>query len=272
MKTFGTSLKDFQVRAADSAFRVLDECLQLIRVTRASDDAEINRNQAVAKRGHLLFEAPTGIGKTLMTGTTVEKLSVKHKIIWLWFAPYKGVIEQTIGAIKDEHKALRPKSVQTGRAVSDLRSGDVFITTWASLAVENAQARHARKDSESQCSIDNLIIYAKSNGFSVGVVVDEAHHSFKPDSQAHQFYKNIIRPELTLMVTATPNDKDIKKFTDAQQIEHLHRVVISRGKGVEAGLLKKGVKVGFFKPAQGYELFVDLRRAALKWSRNAPSP
>ena len=76
--------KDFQVRAVDSAFRVLDECLQLIRDTRTSDEAEINRNQA------------------------------------------------------------------------------------------------------------------------------------------------IIRPELTLMVTATPNDKDIKKFTDAQQIEHLHRVVISR--------------------------------------------
>ena len=265
MKTFGTSLKGFQTKAVDSAVRVMDACLEMIKETRHGEFAEANRNTAVGKLGHILFEAPTGIGKTMMTGTTVEKISVKHKVIWFWFAPYKGVIDQTISAIKEEHKALRPKSVQKNRAAADLRSGDVFVTTWAALAVENADARNARKSSESQLSIDELISYAKSNGFTVGVVIDEAHHSFRAGTQAHYFYQKVIDPDLTIMVTATPNDKDIDAFTGANNIDTLNRVVISRDKGVNAGLLKRGVKVGIFRPTQGYERFVDLKKAALQY-------
>lgn len=265
MKTQRTSLKRFQNDAVNNAKDILGRALTLVEKCRGTIKEQASRHTAISNYGYVLFEAPTGIGKTLMTGTTVEELSLKHKVIWFWFAPFKGVINQTINAIKDEHNGLRPKKPQLDRLSEDLRSGDVFVCTWASLAVDNADTREARKSTETLDSIDRLIDYARANRFSIGVVIDEAHHSFKQQSQAYKFYREVLNPEVTLMATATPNDRDIEKFKDENRIEHLHRITISRRQGVDAGLLKRGVKVGVFKADHGYEKFVDLRLAAFRY-------
>ena len=265
MKTQRTSLKRFQNDAVNNAKDILGKALTLVEKCRGTVQEEASRHVAISNYGYVLFEAPTGIGKTLMTGATVEELSLKHKMIWFWFAPFKGVINQTINAIKGEHNGLRPKKPQLDRISEDLKSGDVFVCTWASLAVDNADTREARKNTETLDSIDRLIAYARANHFSIGVVIDEAHHSFKQQSQAFKFYREILKPEVTLMATATPNDKDIEKFKDENRIEHLHRITISRHQGVDAGLLKRGVKVGVFKADHGFEKFVDLRLAAFRY-------
>lgn len=265
MKTQRTSLKRFQADAVDNAKDILGRALTLVEKCRGTVREEASRHVAISNYGYVLFEAPTGIGKTLMTGTTVEELSLKHNVVWFWFAPFKGVINQTINAIKSEHNGLRPKKPQLDRISEDLKSGDVFVCTWASLAVDNADTREARKNTETLDSIDRLIAYARANHFSIGVVIDEAHHSFKQQSQAFKFYREVLNPEVTLMATATPNDKDIEKFKDENRIEHLHRITISRRQGVDAGLLKRGVKVGVFKADHGFEKFVDLRLAAFRY-------
>ena len=202
MSDRGTVLKLFQKEAVNSAVEVLGRCLDLVHQSRGSSLEEQNRRIAISNYGNVLFEAPTGVGKTLMAGATVEELSVKQsKIIWFWFAPFSGVIEQTIRVIQVEHKGLRPKEPKTGRYAADLRSGDVFVTTWSSLAVSNKDSRIARQSDEAKLSIDALIEYAKAIGFSIGVVIDEAHHSFRGQSQAYKFYRDVLSPDVTILVT-----------------------------------------------------------------------
>lgn len=266
MSHHGTVLKSFQTDAVNSAVNVLENCLDLIRQSRGTPLEDQNRRTAMSNYGNVLFEAPTGVGKTLMAGTTVEKLSVKqNKIIWFWFAPFSGVIDQTIRVIQAEHKGLRPKEPKTGRFAGDLRSGDVFVTTWSSLAVSNKESRVARQSDESKLSIDALIEYAKASDFSIGVVIDEAHHSFRGQSQAYKFYRDVLSPDVTILVTATPRDKDITRFELENDIKNLNRISVSRKEGVDAKLLKRGVKVGVFKTQEGFENFVDMQLTALRY-------
>src|ERR1039457_2108236 len=138
----------FQQDAIDNAFNILSSCLNDLKKVQNTQNEEVSRQLIIANHGCLLFEAPTGIGKTLMAGNTVERLSVNHKIIWFWFAPFSGLIDQTAKAIKSEFKKLRTKDPAEDRDVELLASGDIFITTWASVAVVNASSRKIRKESE----------------------------------------------------------------------------------------------------------------------------
>lgn len=260
----------FQQDAINSATGVLSSCLtELVKVRGTAQEAS-SKQLIIAHRGALLFEAPTGTGKTLMAGNTVERLSLSHKVIWFWFAPFAGVIEQTSKSIRQEFKNLRVKDPSADRDITTLASGDVFVTTWASVAVVNTESRKIRKDSELQLSLDEMIVQARVLGFHIGVVVDESHHSFRGQSQASSFYQDILSPDITILATATPKDKDIEDFVTRNNIKHLNRISVSRKKAVEAGLIKKGVKVAVFKaPQAGVEELVNFRQTALKYAVRA---
>ncbi|MBD8496161.1 DEAD/DEAH box helicase family protein [Pseudomonas syringae] len=266
----GTVLKRFQQDAISNGRSVLQTCLTELEKARGTKDFANSKRMIVSDVGALLFEAPTGTGKTLMAGHVVEEISRLHqvsalpKVIWFWFAPFSGLIEQARRTIRAEFMSLRPKNPTTDRDIGDLKSGDVFVTTWASVAVANEVSRKSRTDTEVMPSIDNLVSYARSLGFSIGVVIDEAHHSFKGQSQAFAFYRNVLAPELTILVTATPKDKDIDAFTKVTGIKNLRRITVSRQQAIEDRLIKDGVKVAVFKAPTELQSLIDFKMTALK--------
>lgn len=269
--TIGTVLKQFQRDAIMNGTAVLSTCLlELSKLNKDSKKYNYNKRLIISDVGALLFEAPTGSGKTLMAGHVAQNLSDLHKtkklnkVIWFWFAPFSGLIDQTIRTIRTEFNALRPKNPAVDREPLDLQSGDVFVTTWASVAVSNEVSRKARTGTELLPSIDDLINYAKTQGFSIGAIIDEAHHSFRGQSQAFEFYENVLDPELTILITATPRDKDIETFKETTGITNLRRISISRQQAVKEHLIKEGVKVAVFKVPINVESLIDFKRTALK--------
>lgn len=56
-------------------------------------------------------------------------------------------------------------------------------------------------------ALDDLIAELRGDGFRIGVVVDEAHHGFTRAAEAVRFYRETMRPDFTLMITATPDDQ-----------------------------------------------------------------
>jgi superfamily II DNA or RNA helicase len=257
-------LKTFQQTAVNSAYSILHSCLDDIANLHKGAAYRAEKEYIIQHKGNLLFESPTGTGKTLMMGHVAEKLSINHKMIWIWLAPFGGVIEQTRKVIKQEFKALYVSDVKTERSVANLRSGNVYVTTWSSVAMTNADSRKSRQDTETMPSLDVLFDAARASGFSIGVIIDEAHHSFRGQTQAYQFYKNIIAPEITIMSTATPRDADIEAFVRSNDIKHLSRITVSRQQGIDAGLLKKGIKVGLFRIShENAKSLVDFDKTAL---------
>jgi type III restriction enzyme len=266
----GTVPKQFQDDAINNGTVIFTECVQSLAKLRGKPNYETNRKIVIGDLGTLLFEAPTGTGKTLMAGAIVQKISQLNnmnglpKIIWFWFAPWSGLIEQAVRTIRTEFDFLRPKNPSQNRILSDLESGDVFVTTWSSVAIANEKNRKIRSGTETLPSIDELIQYARNSGFLIGTVIDEAHHGFRGVSQAYAFYKDVLSPDLTILATATPKDHDIDQFTKATNITNLRRITVSRNQAVTDKLIKEGVRVALFKAASDVSTFIDFKRTALK--------
>lgn len=121
-----------------------------------------------------------------------------------------------------------------------------------------------RSGGEFVLSLDDLIADLRADGFRIGAVVDEAHHSFTKAAEAVRFYRETLRPEFTLMITATPDDQDVEKFKKAAAIGHLHRIKVSRKEAVDAGLIKDGIKSIAYLAAEDQKALVDFAATALK--------
>lgn len=262
-------MKTFQQDAVNNGTAVLRACLTELAKVRNTANYAVNRKLIVSDVGALLFEAPTGTGKTLMAGHVAENISQLHnitglpKVVWFWIAPFSGLIDQAVRTIRTEFNTLRPKNPVTDRDPLDLNSGDVFVTTWASVAVANEASRKARTSTEVMPSVDDLVAYARAQGFAIGVIIDEAHHTFRGATQAFAFYTDVLAPELTILATATPRDKDIDAFTKATGITNLRRITVSRQQAIDDRLIKEGVKVAVFKAPNDVQSLIDFKRTAL---------
>ena len=100
---------------------------------------------------------------------------------------------------------------------------------------------------------------------------DEAHHSFTKATEAVRFYRETMRPDFTLMITATPDDQDVEKFKKAASIGNLHRIRVSRKEAVDAGLIKDGIKSIAYLAADDQRALVDFANTALAdgWSMHS---
>ncbi|MCA1568454.1 MAG: DEAD/DEAH box helicase family protein [Acidobacteria bacterium] len=253
-------LKQYQQDAVNNALEIFNHASGLLD---AAHD-EISRANVVAYNGCLLIQAPTGAGKTIIAGHIAEEFSRQNNVVWFWFTPFNGLVEQAKIAIKKEFKRLRVRDIRADRVAYGTRSGDVFVTTWASVAANNKESRRVRNDGDTFLAIDTLIPMLREQGFKIAIVVDEAHHGFSAARESVKFYRDVMRPEFTLLITATPDDKDIEKFKIASGVQHLHTITVSRTDAVEAGLIKKGIRsVAYIANEQGTKQLIDFESAAL---------
>lgn len=261
------ALAKYQTNAVDALTGVVK------KVARLHDTDPDQRNQIALKQGVTLLQSPTGSGKTLVLGRVLEGLrgTLSRPTVWLWFAPYTGLVTQTRDALTEQAGSLRLRDVGKDREAAGTHDGDVFIQTWATVAANNANARKVRRTSESKLSLDDLIAEWRSKGFFVGVVIDEAHLNFGANANAAaRFYLETLRPDFTILATATPNDDRLEAFSTQAGVEVASRVVIPRSEVVDAGLNKVGLKLGVIQFRPGDEVLIDHEQATLTaaWSQH----
>jgi superfamily II DNA or RNA helicase len=255
------ALLTFQDEAVKSGVAVFARAKELLDAV--PDDAD-SRAQTIRHNGYLLIEAPTGSGKTLMAGHIVERFSQVEAVVWLWFAPFKGVVGQTDAFLRDQYKGLRLRELSADRDAAKCRAGDVFVTTWQTVATRVKDRRNVRRDGELNPSVDNLVERLRLQGMRLGVVVDEAHHGFGRDTQAAIFFRDVLKPDYTILVTATPDDADIAEFRKEMSIAELAHIQISRADAVQSGLIKAGVKCAAYVVEPEKRRLVDLEDLALR--------
>ena len=259
-----TTPKPFQLAAVESGLQIFSECKRLLDISR---DNTASRTAAISQHGKLLLEAPTGAGKTLIAGHIVEKFSALESVVWFWFAPFKGVTGQTASSLRAELPGLRLRELAEDRQAADSRSGDVFVTTWQTVATKVKDSRNVHRPGESNLTIEELIAALRQKKLRIGVVVDEAHHGFfstGAETQAMKFFRETLQPEYTVLVTATPDDADITQFEKSLGLSKLNRTTINRQEPVDEGLIKEGIKcVAYFAPP-GQEALVDYEDVALR--------
>gem|GEM_PF-1357289 len=202
-----------------------------------------------------------------LAGHLAESFSAIEPVVWFWFAPFKGVTGQTAAALRAELPGLRLRELSEDRQAADSRAGDVFVTTWQTVATREKGRRNVHKPGEQNLTVEELIAGLRQKGLRIGVVVDEAHHGFfggETETQAMKFFREILQPEYTVLVTATPDDVDIAHFQKALGLTRLNRITIGRGEPVDEGLIKEGIKcVAYFAP-EGQQALVDFEGIALR--------
>lgn len=255
------SYKPFQQLSIDSGLGMFRQTQ--LQLDAAADDPE-SRAQAINHNGYLLLEAPTGAGKTLMAGGIVEGFSAEEDVVWFWFAPFKGVVGQTAGFLRGQFPGIRVRELQDDRTAEGSRAGDVFVTTWQTVATRVADKRNVRRDGEQNDSIDSMILKLRKLGHRIGVVVDEAHHSFHGETQAAKFFREVLAPDYTILITATPDDADVADFQKRLGGPVMQRTRIARQDAVDAGLIKDGVRCAAYFVDSDKAKMVDLEQVALR--------
>lgn len=254
------TLKNYQQNAAHSTLDIFRYVAGQLRQV----EKPVERRAIISHNGGALVKAPTGSGKTLIAGEVVNVLSLEEKVVWFWFAPFKGLVGQTESSLRDKFSTLRVRNLKTDRNAVGTRSGDIWVSTWQSVAARDTDARKIRSDREDNLSLDSLLVRLREAGFLIGVIVDEAHHGFGHGTQALDFYSQHLQPEFTLLLTATPDDADAEAFKKAAGFQRLHPITISRLDAVNAGLVKPGVRSIAFMAAPGQAPLVDFETTALR--------
>ncbi len=253
------SPKRCQTEAKDSVLEIFRYACKQIDETQDQQ----SRLAASAYNGCALIQAPTGAGKTLIAGMVAEEFAKETNIVWFWFTPFTGLVEQARISIKNDFQGLRVRDISCERVARGTRSGDVFVTTWASVAASRKDARRIRRDGDESVSLDHFLEQLRESGFKVGVLVDEAHHTFSTGTEAVKFYREVLRPDFTLMITATPDDQDAENFRKSSGIAVMHRITVSRLDAVEAKLIKGGIKSVAYLAGDQHRDLVDFGLAAL---------
>ncbi len=264
------ALKRFQQEVCDGLALQFAQVRQ--RYDELGDDAPEQERDLIRHRdAAVMLQAPTGSGKTLLAIDTMASLSGAdnggERLLWFWFAPFTGVIEQARRALCDQAPQLPLLDLGTDRRLDALNPGAVFVTTWQSVAAANKEARLARSKSDAAVSIDALIVQARAAGYRIACVVDEAHHGFQSAKEAKRFFADVLKPDYALLMTATPDDEDARRFArdTGYHLGGSDRLAsLSRMDGVDAGLLKRGVKlVRFIARNDDEKSLIDFEHTAL---------
>jgi len=225
----------------------------------------------VVLRRVLEVTAPTGSGKTRMMVEMVRMVTEQtSKIVWFWICPFATVIEQTNDVIAREAAGvLRRRNPATDRRIEQIRPGDIFLATTSGLIETKGDGRRVYQPSEQQATLPELIAELRRQEYRIGLIIDEAHHGMvKPGAaSACKLVSSIVTPDFMALVTATPNDKDVRTFLQKvmpQGYEH-ENLSVSRADCIASGLIKPRIDSISFYPAHGVSAsLVDVEATALR--------
>ncbi|MCX7384024.1 MAG: DEAD/DEAH box helicase family protein [Alphaproteobacteria bacterium] len=252
------TLREFQEEAVSALTASALDTIGKIR------RAVADRRRIARRIGCYLLEAPTGSGKTVMLAATAERISRAAPVVWFWFAPFAGLVGQTSAALRAVAPGLRVRNPTVDRADTGTRPGDAFVATWASVAARNAATRRMRSDDDIAPALDTLIRRLRAAGFQIGAIVDEAHHSFRPGTEAFRFFDLSLDPDILLCATATPDDGDVEILRRALDVTRFQRIAVSRNRVVAERLNKPMVRAVQFVAYGTARDLIDLNEVALR--------
>ena len=160
-------------------------------------------------RQKIVFKAPTGSGKTVMTSALLDELKrdLEMKFMdcaFIWIAPNKLHIQSYMSFRNffSETRSLRPVMFDEADPTEGLKPGQVLFLNWESINKENAVLI---RDNEQNRNLYQLTRCTQQKGLPIIVVIDEEHMFAGKNAKKSELVLQNIQPKIELRVSATPN-------------------------------------------------------------------
>jgi len=153
----------------------------------------------------VIFQAPTGSGKTLMVSETLKKLvkEGKHskKLSFIWIS-VRHLHEQSKEKLERYYEDDRLIQCSYFEDLEDRKIGEneILFINWHSINKKdiNIYVRENEQDNNLNAIIQNT----KEEGRDIILIIDESHHTAK--SERSKELIETIGPKVTIEVSATP--------------------------------------------------------------------
>lgn len=197
---------------------------------------------------NLTFKAPTGSGKTYMTGRLICELAHQpdwqQDVAFVWITFSDDLAMQSRDKFRDYFAPNIPGRLLT---ISDfdlgrLEKNDVMFLNWQKLVSRKAENRvNRRPDDERMLKeqgyyYEDVVEQTHADGREIILVIDESHKNVTTSSM-----RDVIQPmdpKLIIRVSATP-----EREPSATDVNHFREgyVEINRQEVVDAGMIKAEV-------------------------------
>ena len=190
-------------------------------------------------RQKLVFEAPTGAGKTVMAcqalATLIDEMhsrggSKYQECAFIWFAPRQLHIQsyRSLKGAFAETRKLTPVMFDELDQSEGIQPGEILFVNWESI---NKKNNVLVRDSESSVSLYEITRKTQEElGLPIIAIIDEEHMFWsKTADKSAQVLEN-INPKIEIRISATP------KTTNPRE-----KVSVYRSEVIEAEMIKKEV-------------------------------
>ena len=188
----------------------------------------------------LVLKSPTGSGKTIMLAQFLRDIVsdprfAGNDVAFVWFSFSEDSYEQSKKKLFDYYGGASELDLIDLNDLSreKLRQNDVFFINWQKIKGKSKDSRKLRRENEQGLTFDNFINETHEAGRKIVVIIDEEHIGSDTDL-AMEVVDGLIKPKITLRVSATP------KYIPTRA-ETAGYVEVKRSDVVEAGLIKEKI-------------------------------
>jgi len=199
----------------------------------------------------IVFQAPTGAGKTIMLAETLSRIvKVNHKkeLAFIWIS-INYLHKQSKDKLEEYFENERLLDCIGINEISNnqIQENQIVFVNWESLNKEGIAL--FMTDNEKDWNLNKVVENTKDEDREIVLIIDESDRGAKT-SKAKEII-SIIGPKLTIEVSATPKD-----------IASDHKVTVPLREVIDEGMIKEEIKInlGLAK----VESNIDIVRVALK--------
>ena len=185
------ALRDYQRRAVDNLKSKVENVLRS------------------HENGVVIFQSPTGSGKTVMVSELLKELvkgrkdNKKFSFVWV---SVRMLHEQSKEKLEKYYEDDRLLQCSYFEDLEDRKIGDdeILFINWHSINKKDVNIYV--RENEQDNNLNSIIANTKEDGREIILIIDESHHTASSDKSKELI--EIIGPKVTIEVSATPHLKE----------------------------------------------------------------